>query len=31
MPLYRGFETVEQLNAEYNLTVATPDFPAVAA
>jgi arylformamidase len=31
VPLYREFKTVEQLNAEYNLTVATPDFPAVAA
>ena len=31
MPLYRGFETVEQLDAQYNLTAKVPDFPQVAA
>jgi arylformamidase len=31
VPLYREFATVEQLDAEYNLTAATPGFPEVAA
>jgi arylformamidase len=31
MALYREFETPEQLDAQYNLTAQTPNFPQVAA
>jgi len=31
MPLYREFHTVEELDAQYNLGAATPDFPSVVA